>query len=90
MLRIGYTAAGKGERSNAYKTLVGKLQAKRPLARPNSKWEIILKWILEQNVWGGVDWIYLLRDTNKWMALVNTVIRFLYFMKWEKLEYLSN
>jgi hypothetical protein len=27
--------------------------------------------------WGGMDWIYLAQDREKWMALVNTVMNLL-------------
>jgi hypothetical protein len=37
-----------GEKRNAYRILVGKLEGKRPLRRPRRRWVIILKWILER------------------------------------------
>jgi hypothetical protein len=35
---------------------------------------IILKLILREMGWGGVDWIDLVQDRDQWMALVNTVM----------------
>jgi hypothetical protein len=32
---------------NAYKMLVGKPDIKKPLGRPRSRWDIILKWIVK-------------------------------------------
>jgi hypothetical protein len=37
-----------GEKRNAYKILVGKLEGKRLLGRPRHRWGIILRWILER------------------------------------------
>jgi hypothetical protein len=37
-----------GEKSNAYRILVGKPEGKRPLGRARRRWRIILKWILER------------------------------------------
>jgi len=35
---------------------------------------IILKWILEIK-WEGVDWMNLLQNRDKWLAVVNTVMK---------------
>jgi hypothetical protein len=37
-----------GKKKNAYKTLVGKPEKKRPLGSPRRRWGILLKWILER------------------------------------------
>jgi hypothetical protein len=37
---------------------------------------IILKYILEQQDGGAVDWIYLAQERNKWQALVNMLKNF--------------
>jgi hypothetical protein len=34
----------------------------------------ILKWILREIGWDGMDWIDLAQDRDQWRALVNTVI----------------
>ena len=34
----------------------------------------ILKWIFERLEWGGIDWIDLARDREKWRAFVNAVM----------------
>jgi hypothetical protein len=42
-----------GEKKNAYRLLVEKLDGKRPLQRPRRRWGwIILGWIMER--WDGV------------------------------------
>jgi hypothetical protein len=34
----------------------------------------ILKWILREIGWDGVDWIDMAQDRDQWRALVNTVL----------------
>ena len=46
---------------------------KRPLERPRNRWKIILTWIFKK-AWGGMDWIELAQDMERWLALVNVVM----------------
>jgi hypothetical protein len=62
-----------GEKRNAYRLLVGKPEGKRPLGRPRRRWVNNSKMDLLGIVWGGVDWIGLAQDSDKWRALVNAV-----------------
>jgi hypothetical protein len=64
-----------GEKTNAYRLLVGKPEEKRPLGRPRRKWVDNIKMVLEIG-WGSVDWIGLAQDRDKWRALVNGVMNF--------------
>jgi hypothetical protein len=59
-----------GEKRNAYRLLVGK----RPLGRPRCRWVGTIKMDLLEIGWGGVDWIGLAQDRDKWRALVNAVM----------------
>jgi hypothetical protein len=43
------------------------------LEDPGIDGRIILKWIFER-LGGGVDWIDLAQDRDRWRALVNTVM----------------
>jgi hypothetical protein len=63
-----------GEKRNAYKVLVGKPEGKRPLGRPRCRWVNNIKMDLLEIVWGGVYWIGLAQDREKWRALVNAVM----------------
>ena len=58
--------------------LVGKPEGKRLLGRPRRRWEDIIK----SNLWevwcGGMDWIDLAQDRDRWRALMNAVIRGLF------------
>jgi hypothetical protein len=44
---------------NAYKTFVGKPEEKRPLGRPERRWEDNIKMDFREMDCGGIDWIYL-------------------------------
>jgi hypothetical protein len=63
-----------GEKRHAYRLLVGKLEGNKPLGRPRHRWVDNIKMDFREIGWGGMDWIDLVQDRDKWMALVNTVI----------------
>jgi hypothetical protein len=62
--------ARMGEKRNAYMLLVGKPEGKRPLRRPRRRWVDIIKMDLLDIGWGGVDWIGVTQDRDRWRALV--------------------
>jgi hypothetical protein len=49
-------------------------EGKRPLWRPRYRWMDNIKMGLLELGWGGVDWIGLARDRDKWRALVTAVM----------------
>ena len=63
-----------GEKSDVYRVLVGKPEGKRPLGRPRRRWEDNIKMHLQEVGCGGMDWIELAQDKNRWHALVNVVM----------------
>jgi hypothetical protein len=63
-----------GEKRNAYRLLVGKPEGKRPLGRPRRRWVDNIKMDRLEIGWGGVHWIGLAQDKDKWKALVNAVM----------------
>jgi hypothetical protein len=66
-----------GDKRNAYRSLVGKPEGKRPLRRPRRKWENNIKMDLREIIWGGMDWIDLAQDMDQWRAVVNRVMNLL-------------
>jgi len=56
---------------------VGKLEGKGPLGRPRRRWEDNIKMDLEEVGFGGMDWIELAQDRDRW-ALVNAVMNLRY------------
>jgi hypothetical protein len=66
--------ARMGERSNAYRILVGEPQGKRPLGRPRCRWAKNIKMDLRETGWDGMDWIDVAQGRDQWRALVNTVM----------------
>jgi hypothetical protein len=62
--------ARMGENRNAYRLLVGN----RPLGRPRRRWMDNIRMDLGGVGWGGVDWIGLAQDRNRWRALENSVL----------------
>jgi hypothetical protein len=65
-----------GERRGAYRALVGKPEVRRPLGRPRRRWEDNIEMDLREVGWGGMDWINLAQDRDRWRALENAVMNF--------------
>jgi hypothetical protein len=63
-----------GETRNAYWILVGKPEGKRPLGRRKCRWVDNIKIYLRGIGLGGMSWIDVARDRDRWRALVNTVM----------------
>jgi len=53
---------------------VGKTEGKRPLGKPRRTWEDNIKMDLQEIGLGGIDWIDLAHDSDRWRAVVNAVI----------------
>ena len=53
---------------------MGKPEGKRLLGRPRRRWENNIKMDIQEVGCGGVDWIELVQDRDRWRALVSTVM----------------
>ena len=54
--------------------LVGKPEGKSPLWRPKLRWEDDIKMDLQEVGCGGMGWIKLAQDRDRWRELVNVVM----------------
>ena len=63
-----------GERKGVYRVLVGKPEGKKSLGRPRHGWEDNIKMELQEMGCGGMDWMELSQDRDRWWALVNVVM----------------
>jgi hypothetical protein len=54
--------------------LVGKPERRRPLGIPRFRWEDNIKTDVLEVGLGGMDWIDLTQDRDRWWAVVNAVM----------------
>jgi hypothetical protein len=57
-----------GERTGIYRVLVEKPEEKRLLGRPSHRWEDNINTDLKEVGCGGMDWIELAQDRDRWLA----------------------
>jgi len=53
---------------------VGKPERNRPLGRPRRRWDNDIRMDLQEVECGGMDWIDLAQDMDRWQALVNAIM----------------
>jgi len=63
-----------GERRGVYRVLVGKPKGMRPHGKPRRRWEDNIKINLQEVGCGGMEWIELAQDRDRWRAHVNVVM----------------
>jgi hypothetical protein len=73
-LRWAEHIARTGEGRDVYRVLAGKPEGKRPLGRPRRRWEDNIKMDNQEVRCGGMDWIELAQDRDRWRALVIAVM----------------
>ena len=73
-MRWAEHVARNGERSGVYRVLVGKSEGKKPHGRPGRRWEDNIKMDIQELGYGGMDWMELAQDRDRWRALVNGVM----------------
>jgi hypothetical protein len=52
----------------------GKPEGKRPLGRHRHRWEDNIKMNLQKEGCGGMDWMELAQDRDRWRVLVNAIM----------------
>jgi hypothetical protein len=63
-----------GEGRSAYRILVGRPEGRRTLGRPRRRRDDNIKMDLQEVGWGGMDWIDMAQDRDRWRALVSVVM----------------
>jgi len=57
-----------------YRILVGKPERKRQFGRLRRRWEDNIKKDLQEVGCGGMNWIELTQDRERWRALMNAIV----------------
>ena len=70
---VGHVAL-MGAKRGLYRVLVGKPEGKRPLGRPRHRWEDNTTMNFQEVGYGGMDWIELAQDRDRWREFVNAVM----------------
>jgi hypothetical protein len=63
-----------GEGRGACRNLVGGPEGRRQIGRPTRRWEDNLTMDLQEVGGGGVAWIDIAQDRDRWQAVVNAVM----------------
>jgi hypothetical protein len=63
-----------GEERKVYEVLVGKPEGKILLGRPRRRWEDGIRMDLREIGLGGVNWVRLAQDRDRWRAVVRAVM----------------
>jgi len=64
------------ERGGVYRVLVGQPEGRKPLGRPRRRWEDNIRMEFQEVGCGGMDWIEVAQDRDRWRAFVNAVMNF--------------
>jgi hypothetical protein len=74
IMRWAGHVAFMGEGRGVYRVLVGKPEGKRPLGRRRCRWGNNIKMDLQEMGCGGMDWIEMAEDRDRFWAFVSMVM----------------
>jgi hypothetical protein len=66
--------ARMGKKRGLYRVLVERPKEKIPLDRPRRRWKGNIKMDIQDVECGGMDWIELAQDRDRWREIVNVVM----------------
>ena len=69
MRRSGHVEC-MGDRRGVYRDLVGRPEGERPLGRHRRGWEDNIKTDIPEVEWGGMDWIDLAQNSDRWQGSI--------------------
>jgi hypothetical protein len=71
---MGGACSAYGGRKRRVQIFGGKSEEKKPLGRPGRRWEDNINVDFQEVGCGGVDWIELAKDRDRWRALMKAVM----------------
>jgi hypothetical protein len=72
---VGRARSTNGRGEKRVQGFGGKARRKIPLGRPRRRWEDGIRMDLREIGWGGgVEWIHLAQDRDRWRAVVSAVM----------------
>jgi len=82
IMRWAGQVACMGDRKGVYRVSVGNPEGKRPFVRPRRRWEDNIKMDVQEAGCGGMAWIELAQNMDRWRTVVNAVMNLGGSIKW--------